>query len=238
MICFAARTDIGQKRTTNEDFFAVDEARGLFLVADGLGGHVGGRTASEIASYRFCDALSQLRELPPLEAVRRAYCEAHAAIRERIAREPGLSGMGTTLVSLWLRERSALLGHVGDSRIYLLRAGRLHLLTRDHSLVSEMVIRGQLTPQGARLHPHRHVITRALGVSAPMEPDTAELRLEPGDLFALCSDGICTPLDDDELREQLETTKGDLAIAADALISLANQRGGDDNATIVLVHVG
>lgn len=234
---FAARTDIGHKRRTNEDFFAVDEVRGLFVVADGLGGHVGGRAASEIASYRFCEAIRELSDQPAQEAVRGAYKAAHQRIQEKVAEQPALAGMGTTLVSLWFRGEHAVLGHVGDSRIYLLRGDVLHRVTHDHSLVSEMVYRGQLTPEGARTHPHRHVITRALGVGAAMQPDTAELRREPGDVFVLCSDGITSPIEDEELRDHVRDAKGDLAIAAESLIQMANQRGGEDNATIVLVSV-
>ena len=234
-LCFAARTDIGLKRKANEDFFAVDEVRGLFLVADGLGGHVGGRTASEIASYRFCESIRQLPQPRPMDVVRQAFQASHQAIQARVREEPSLSGMGTTLVSLWLRGSTAVLGHVGDSRIYLLRGAALHPLTCDHSLVAEQVLRGRLTRETARLHPKRHVITRALGVDAPLEPDTAELAVEPGDLFVLCTDGISSAISDAELRAEVLASEGDLAVAADALIALANERGGEDNATVVLV---
>jgi protein phosphatase len=234
-ISFAARTDIGRKRKTNEDFFAVDEARQIYVVADGLGGHVAGRTASEAASFRFCTAMREFASQPPLDALRMAFREAHRAIEERVAREPELAGMGTTLVALWLRGSEAVIGHAGDSRIYLLRAGALYPLTHDHSLVSEMVFRGQLTPERARTHPHRHFITRALGVSGAPEPDTARFGLQPGDTFVLCSDGISSTIDDDEIQEQLDEAKGDLGQAAEGLIVLANERGGEDNATVVLV---
>ncbi len=236
-VCFAARTDIGRKRRTNEDFFAVDEVRGLFVVADGLGGHVAGRTASEIASYRVVEAVRVARVASPMDAIRAAFLEAHRAIQGRVEREAELAGMATTLVSLWFQEGRAILGHVGDSRIYLVRGEALYPLTNDHSLVSELVFRGQLTAEDARHHPHRHVITRALGVGTVPEPDTAEFRLEPGDVFTLCSDGVSGPIADDEICERVLDAKGDLALAADTLIVLANDRGGEDNATIVLVSV-
>ena len=197
--------------------------------------HAAGRTASEIASYGFVEAVRNGDPEDPLTTVRGAYFEAHETIQSRVAEEPELAGMATTLVSLWLRGDCALLGHVGDSRIYLSRSGTLFPLTHDHSLVSEMVFRGQLTEEAARLHPHRHVITRALGVGTAPEPDTAELRLEPGDLFVLCSDGITGPITDGELCAYIDDAKGDLALAADTLIGLANDRGGEDNATVVLV---
>ena len=236
-ICFAARTDIGRKRKANEDFFAVDEVRQIYVVADGLGGHVAGRTASEAASFRFCTAMRKFAHQPPLDALRMAFHEAHAAIEERVAREPELAGMGTTLVVLWLRGAEAVIGHAGDSRIYLLRGGGIYRLTHDHSLVSEMVFCGQLTPERARTHPQRHFITRALGVSGAPEPDTARFGVEPGDTFMLCSDGISATIDDDEIRDVLHDAKCDLDQAAEALIGLANERGGDDNATLVLVSV-
>ena len=238
-VCFAARTDVGRKRKANEDFFAVDEARSLFLVADGLGGHAGGRTASELACYRFCEAVRTAPEdLPIIDLFRRAYHEAHAAIEDRVIREPDLAGMGTTLVSVWIQGDVAHVGHIGDSRIYLSRGGDLHLLTQDHSLVEEMVFRGQLSADAARRHPYKHVITRALGVSGPMEPDLGQLRLEPGDVLCLCSDGISGPIEDEEIGAELERAKGDLAQAADALVDLANDRGGEDNSTIILVSAG
>ncbi len=236
-VCFAARTDIGRRRKTNEDFFAIDEVRSLFVVADGLGGHVAGRIASEIASYRFVERIRQQVEEEPLPALREAFQDAHGAIRERVSHEPELAGMATTLVALWFRDDRACLGHVGDSRIYLLRGAELHPLSHDHSLVSEMVFSGRLSPEAARSHPHRHVITRALGVGLGAEPDTAELRLEPGDLFMLCSDGVSGPIEEEEIRELLLAAKGDLSLAADTLIGLANDRGGEDNATIILVSV-
>ena len=235
-VCFAARTDVGRKRRANEDFFAVDEALRLFVVADGLGGHVGGRTASELACYRFCEVIRGATGGTAIhDLFRRAYHEAHCAIEERVRDEPDLAGMGTTLVSVAIDGDQAYLGHIGDSRIYLYRSAELHLLTQDHSLVEEMVFRGQLSADDARNHPYKHVITRALGVSGPMEPDLGQLALEPGDVLCLCSDGISGPIDDDEIRAAIEDAKGDLGVAADALIDLANARGGEDNATIILI---
>lgn len=236
-VCTAARTDVGRKRKSNEDFFAVDQTRNLFLIADGLGGHVGGRTASELACYRFCEALRDISEETDIATqFRTAYHEAHSAIEDRVSDEPDLAGMGTTLVSVWIQDNVAHLGHIRDSRIYLLRSGELHLLTQDHSLVEEMVLRGQLSANDAKNHHYKHVITRALGVSGSMEPDLGQLQLEPGDTLCLCSDGISGSIDAEELVSEIEEAKGELAQAADALIELANERGGEDNATIILIH--
>ncbi len=236
---FATRTDVGRRREANEDSFATDEVQGIFAVADGLGGHVAGRVASDIASARLVEVLAAAAEEErgrPLETLRRAFGAAHDAIVARTEREPELRGMGTTLVALWVRGGQAWLGHVGDSRIYLLRRRELYPLTFDHSLVAELVFRRQISATDARCHPHRSVITRALGVGVVREPRTAELKLEAGDSFLLCSDGVCGQLDDDEIRDLLLQANDDLDAAAAALIDLANERGGEDNATAVLVR--
>ena len=236
MLC-AALSDIGRKRAANEDFFAAEPEHGLFVVADGLGGHVAGRTASETAVGAF---VAELRDQSPdagLGALRSAVRSANAAILERVREVPYLRGMGTTLAGLRLAGRSARFVHIGDSRIYVLRRGELHLLTLDHSYVCELVFRRRMSAVNARAHPNRHVITRALGVEPPTEPDAAEMELHSGDLFVLCTDGITGAIEDDELRELLLTSRGDLNAAASALVDCANQRGGQDNATVILVGV-
>jgi len=151
--------------------------------------------------------------------------------------DTSLRGMGTTLAALWLRGEEAALAHAGDSRLYLLRGGRLHPLTLDHSIVGERVARGEISAEQARTHPSRHVITRAVGVVPWVEPDVCALHAGPGDLFVLCSDGISSQICDGEILRCLETREVGLAGAAEALVALANERGGDDNATVVLVRV-
>jgi len=231
-----ARSDIGLKRRANEDFHAVDETAGLFVVADGLGGHVAGRTASELGVGRFLSVLRDLGEPEPrLQPLREACRTAHRAILQRACEQPELQGMGTTLTALWLRGRRAALAHVGDSRIYLFRDQRLYPLTFDHSVVNEMMFRGELSAEDARHHPYRHVITRALGVGAALEPDLAEFSIQPGDLFVLCTDGVSGPIGDAELLEMIRKEGGDLETLADRLIATANQRGGEDNATVILL---
>src|SRR5262249_10885147 len=150
--------------------------RGLFVVADGLGGHVAGRRASELGVGVFLETVAAEEEDAPLGLLRAGFSRANAAIRELAAREPQLRGMGTTLAALWLRGGEALLAHAGDSRLYLFRAGALHALTIDHSVVGERVARGELTLEQARIHPSRHVITRAVGVLDAVDPDVASLR--------------------------------------------------------------
>lgn len=232
----AGRSDVGLKREANEDFFAIDQEMGLFVVADGLGGHVAGRVASELAVERFLALLRAPDPVRDFDRLRSACASAHEAILERASADPALQGMGTTLAALWFDAGRVALVHVGDSRIYVFRDRKLHGLTFDHSLVNEMVFRGALTQSQARTHPYRHVITRALGVGDAIEPDTAELRALPGDLYLLCSDGITGQIDHEDLGQVLLAGGSDLEATAQRLIDIANESGGDDNATAVLVE--
>ena len=233
----AGCTDPGRKRTVNEDFFAIEEKLGLFVVADGLGGHVAGRRASELGVGVFVETIAGDGDDAPVALLRTAFTNANEAIRDLAAREAQLRGMGTTLAALWLHGDEALVAHAGDSRLYLFRAGALHALTLDHSLVGERVARGELTSEQARIHPSRHVITRAVGVLESVAPDVASLRPHRGDAFVLCSDGISGQLTDDEIRDCLLESGEDLSRATRELVQLANVRGGDDNATVVVVRV-
>jgi PPM family protein phosphatase len=233
----ASRSDTGRKRTANEDFFAADEKLGLFVVGDGLGGHVAGRRASELGVGVFCETVAAEADDSPLAVLRLAFARANDAIRRLAERDPQLRGMGTTLAALWLRGDEALLAHAGDSRLYLFRSGALHALTLDHSLVGERVARGELTLEQARIHPSRHVITRAVGVLETVDPDVASLRPRPSDVFVICSDGICAQLTDVEIRDCLQDCRSDLSRASKELVDLANARGGEDNATVILVGI-
>jgi PPM family protein phosphatase len=233
----ASHSDPGLKRSINEDFFASDEKLGLFVVADGLGGHVAGRRASELGVGVFLETIGADSDDTPLALLRSAFARANTAIRELANRDPQLRGMGTTLAALWLRGDDAFLAHAGDSRLYLYRSGALHALTMDHSLVGERVARGELTLEQARIHPSRHVITRAVGVLDSVDPDVASLRARVEDLFVLCSDGISSQLTDVEIRDCLDECRNDLPRASRELVALANARGGEDNATVVLVAI-
>jgi protein phosphatase len=232
----AARSDVGCKRDFNEDSYAAEPALGLFVVADGLGGHVAGRRASETAVQSFLAACGEADDGNPLASLRRAVRLANGAIRSLVDAEPALQGMGTTLAALQLAGPEAALVHVGDSRVYVLRAGRLHALTLDHSVVADLVAYGELSPAAALRHPQRHVITRALGVQPVLEPDVACLRVQPADLFLLCTDGISSALAEGEIARVLAAAGPDLEGAAERLIALANDRGGEDNATVILVR--
>jgi len=233
----AAATDVGRRRRNNEDAFAVAREHGLFLVADGMGGHTAGQVASETAAREVLAAIleSAANGTSPSERLRAAVTASNDAIFQMAKRKPELSGMGTTLVTLLSVGDRAALAHVGDSRAYLVRRGRIRQLTDDHSLVGELQRRGELTADAAQRHPHRHVLTRALGVRRGVEPDLAELSLAPGDVFVLCTDGLTTHVKDEEIAERVES-ENDEQIAAKALVDLANERGGEDNVTVVVVR--
>ena len=234
----AAASDVGQQRKANEDSSAVVEAHGFFSVCDGMGGHAAGQIASQLA----CEALGKAIEVSAssggslTERLRTAVLHANHEIFTTAQRRPELAGMGTTVVALLVAGDRAALAHVGDSRAYRLRAGRLRQLTDDHSLVGELLRRREISADAAREHPHRHVLTRALGVRPRVEPDLAELGLQPGDVFVLCSDGLTNHVHDDEIAKVLSSRLAP-AEACERLIDLANARGGEDNITVVLLRV-
>ncbi len=233
----AARTDVGLRRSANEDCYALAPDLGLYVVADGMGGHTAGRLASALASEGVVNALRQLGESQASLTERLRYCVAAANryIFETAQAKPELAGMGTTLVALLAGPGRIALAHVGDSRAYLIRRGLIRRLTDDHSLVAELVRRREITESAARGHPHRHVLTRALGVRRVVEADLAELTPAADDLVVLCSDGLTGHLHDEEIAEVV-LRDSELATACARLIELANARGGEDNITVALVR--
>lgn len=233
----AARTDVGMRRPGNEDCLAIASELGLYLVADGMGGHSGGRLASQLAAQTAVTALGALEAATATltEKLRYAVAAANREIFATAQQETELAGMGTTLVALLAGGERIALAHVGDSRGYLVRSGRIRQLTDDHSLVAELVRRREISPRAAREHPHRHVLTRALGVRQRVEADLAELTPALGDVFVLCSDGLTTHVGDDEITKAV-CDGTDLDAVCDRLIDLANSRGGEDNITVVLVR--
>ena len=237
-------TDVGQMRSTNQDAFLIDEPQSLYIVADGMGGHAGGEIASklcvdEIAQYaRDNQAVFAGERKHPDPKVAGTLVEAvnyaSTKIYERALEEPSLKGMGTTATVLMVVEDYAYCAHVGDSRLYLLRCGYIYQLTNDHSLVSEQVRAGLLTKEEAELHHLRNVITRSVGYQEEEDVDTTSLRLEDGDCLLICSDGLHGKVTDQELSLMIE--KHGLK-AVEELIKLANDRGGDDNITTVILKV-
>lgn len=244
-----AWTDPGPVRENNEDNFVVDEDAGLFVVADGMGGHAAGEVASRVA----VDTIRELLQggMDPdetrldrdvsdpadilRERLRYAMNQASARIRREAQLNPAYAGMGTTVCVLLIEGNQAHVAHVGDSRIYLLREGKLHRLTRDHTVVQQEIDAGRLTPELARQVPHRNYLTQSVGYHGPVEPDTATRPLQVGDLFLLCSDGLTDPLDDPRIQGICERAHpSDLA---ETLVAQAVESGGEDNITVVTVRV-
>jgi protein phosphatase len=233
----AARSDVGMRRSANEDAYALAPGLGLYLVADGMGGHVAGQLASRLAAEHMVEALERVtgRDATPTEKLRYCVAAANHYVYATAQDKPEVSGMGTTLVALYAGAGRLALAHVGDSRAYLVRGGRIRQLTDDHSLVAELVRRREISPDDAQGHPHRHVLTRAVGVRRSVDPDLAELTPAPGDVIVLCSDGLTTHVQDPEIAA-LVAAESDLEEACERLVALANARGGEDNITVALVR--
>ncbi len=248
----SARTDPGPVREDNEDSMLVDLDRGIFLIADGMGGHAFGEVASALAvevTHRVLlqehddpDETRLMRDVDAAdsadrlrERLRYAMNQASIAIRRRASELPGAADMGTTLVALLVEEDQAHLAHVGDSRAYLVRHGRLHRLTRDHTVVQQEIDAGRLTPELARLVPHKSILTQSIGFHGPVEPDTSTRFVEPDDVFVLCSDGLTDALDDDAILRIALGNPPDML--ADVLVEAALAAGADDNVTVVVVAV-
>lgn len=237
----AARTDVGRVRSHNEDaFLAVPEAR-LFVVADGLGGHAAGEVASglavEILSERLLGGADREAAQRLRHALEAAIREANEAIRRAAENDPRRAGMGTTVTALRLLDGGPwVIGHVGDSRAYLLRGGRLRRLTRDHTYVQRMVERGRLTDEQARVHPRSSVLTRALGIEEDIEVATYEGEARPGDRFLLSTDGLTAMVAEAKLEAAMREEEDPEALAR-RLVESANAAGGADNITVVVVDI-
>ncbi|MGH2997095.1 MAG: Stp1/IreP family PP2C-type Ser/Thr phosphatase, partial [Gaiellaceae bacterium] len=229
----AGRTDPGRKRRRNEDAYVLEPP--LFVVADGMGGAQAGEVASRLAAAAFRE-YHEADELEPEARVRAIVQEANRRIYERALADAEASGMGTTITAALVEPGAVTIGHVGDSRAYRLREGKLEQLTQDHSLVADLIRSGRLTPEEAETHPQRSVITRALGTDAEVDVDTLTVEASPGDVFLLCSDGLTTMVPDEEILEIVGRAK-DLESAAKALVKAANRSGGEDNVTVVLFSV-
>ena len=228
---FGSRTDIGCLRDHNEDSLVVTPP--LFAVADGMGGHAAGEVASEIAVR----VLSELApEHPDGEALGRAIEEANRAVIQAAREGRGRQGMGTTMTAAMLEGERLVIAQVGDSRAYLLHQGKLQQLTRDHSLMADMIEAGQLTPEEARTHPQRSVITRALGSDAHLHPDIYEINVETGDRLLICSDGLSGMIFDDQIENTLRRVQ-DPQRCASQLVNEAIAAGGHDNVTVIVADV-
>lgn len=228
---FGSRTDVGCVRDHNEDSLLV--APPLFAVADGMGGHAAGEVASEIAITVLGE---KAPHTPDAAALGRAVEDANRAVILAANEKRGRAGMGTTMTAAVLQKDRLVIAQVGDSRAYLLHQGRLQQLTRDHSLMADMIEAGRLTPEEARTHPNRSVITRALGSDPRMVPDLYEITVETGDRLLLCSDGLSSMVEDSAIESTLARTR-DPQRCASMLVNEAIAAGGYDNVTVVVVDV-
>lgn len=247
----AVKTDRGRVRQQNEDAFGLFPALHLYAVADGLGGHAGGEIASALAVDILGREIeeSQDRNVSPTgmaSAVQppdgaclvAAVQQAHTQVLERSRREPALAGMGSTLAAVRLDgpEGLAHICHVGDSRVYRIRAGSIAQLTEDHSMGYQLLREGKLSPQELPTFRYRHVLTQALGASALVEPELQQEPLEAGDVFLLCTDGIYRDVQDQEMLAAVSASGTDLQPVCDTLVALANERGGRDDSTVLALR--
>jgi protein phosphatase len=249
-IIYQAITDVGKKRKGNEDSLLVNAEQNLFVVADGMGGHAAGEVASRVA----VDAINEFVVLTGGDeeitwpfgldenisydgnrlktAIRFANRKVLEATRERTEYE----GMATTVAAVLVDGDSANLGHVGDSRVYLVRGGAIEQLTSDHSWVNEQIQSGVISSDQARSHPLRNVVTRALGGKPDLQVEMQVHRIAAGDVLLLCSDGLTTMVTDDDIARLIGEAAGDMEKAARALVAAANARGGEDNITVALLR--
>jgi PPM family protein phosphatase len=235
----AARTDVGIVRSGNEDNYLMLADHGIFIVADGMGGHAAGEVASEMAVRITSQSIGVIRGLSDEEVgerVRSAIRSANDAIFERTLSEQDKRGMGTTATVLVLMHGRYMIGQVGDSRAYLYREGQLQQLTKDHSYVQEQVDAGLLTPDQARVHPYSNVITRCVGAGIDVAPDIYFGSLEAGDVLLLASDGLTGMLEDEQLGRILDS-EGGPQMWVDRMVAEANRRGGLDNITAIVILI-
>jgi PPM family protein phosphatase len=223
---FAGASDPGRRRRRNEDSYVIDPP--LFAVADGMGGAQAGEVASKLAAGAVKERGADVEELIQ---------EANRRVHQRSIEDPNASGMGTTLTVASVENGMVSIGHVGDSRAYLVREGRLEQVTDDHSLVGELMRSGKLSAEEAETHPQRSVITRALGTDPDVDVDMFPIESRAGDLFLICSDGLTTMVDDTKILELVEQHRDDLQTLVKSLIKAANKGGGEDNITVVAFDI-
>lgn len=232
-------TDIGRKREINQDYvFATDETIGnlpnLLVVADGMGGHRSGDFASRFTVEVLAEEVQNSKETHPEQILGNAIQTANERLMEEAAKDSRLEGMGTTLVAATILDHVLYFANVGDSRLYLINK-EIRQLSKDHSMVEEMVRLGGLTEEEAKHHPDKNIITRAMGVKDKVEPDFFEYRLKGGDTILMCSDGLTNMVDDDEIFQIVKSAR-DIVEAVETLIQRANENGGSDNIGIVLAQ--
>jgi serine/threonine protein phosphatase PrpC len=230
---YAVASDTGRRRRRNEDNYVV--APPLFAVADGMGGAQAGEVASKLAASAL--ERSETAELGGRERVDALIREANRRIYDRASTDPSASGMGTTMTVALVEGMNVVIGHVGDSRAYLVRGDSMEQLTEDHSLVNELVKSGKLSEEEAHVHPQRSVITRAVGTDPDVDVDAFTIEAKDGDVFLICSDGLTDMVADVDILELVDRNRGDLEKAVRSLVQFANREGGEDNITAVAFRI-
>ena len=242
-------SDVGRRRPHNEDSTLSDVDTGLVILADGMGGYKAGEVASAIAvttiHHEILTGLAELGQernttnasmTPESRVVRDAVITANSGIYTSAQKDPQCQGMGTTIVAVLFYNNSMTIAHVGDSRLYRLRANEFLQITKDHSLIQELIDRGLYTPEEAVKNTPKNLVTRALGIEADVKVDIGEQPVLPGDIFLLCSDGLNDMVDDEEIHLTLSKYSANLVQAAEELIRLANAKGGKDNTSVILIR--
>jgi len=239
----ATATHSGMVRSHNEDSIAADAEIGLAVLADGMGGYNAGEVASGIAVAMISDEMKKLLGGAETEAgsaedlLSEHVARANAAIYQAAQSQPQYSGMGTTLVvALWHDNKMAV-GHVGDSRLYRLRGETFEQVTRDHSLLQEQIDSGMITREQARFSQNKNLVTRAVGIDAEVETEVHTYPVQPGDIYLLCSDGLSDMVTDEDIQLTLSSLQANLSLAAEQLVQQANDNGGRDNISVILVRV-
>ncbi len=246
----ASATDPGMVRAHNEDSIASDAAKGLVVLADGMGGYNAGEVASGIATTVITTELQkELEKHPPYAVDERTgkqiaqkmltqqIAKANTSIYQASQSQPQYSGMGTTLVVALFYDNRMTVAHIGDSRLYRLRAGQFSQVTKDHSLLQEQIDSGMLTREQARHSANKNLVTRALGIDPAVEPEIHDYDTLPGDIYLLCSDGLCDMVSDEDIDMVLQTLGANLELCVQQLIQMANDNGGRDNVSVILVRV-
>src|SRR6185503_8625083 len=246
----ASCTDPGMVRAHNEDSIASDPANGLVVLDDGMGGYNAGEVASGMATTVIVNEMRQIlastqpNQIDPrtnqtiaARLLREQVLRANSSIYEAAQSQPQYAGMGTTLVVSLFYDNRVLVAHLGDSRLYLMRDGELRQVTRDHSLLQEQIDSGLLTAEQAKNAQHKNLVTKALGIDPSVEPEIHEYQTRAGDLYLLCSDGLCDMVDDEAIGTALQALGGNLKLAAQQLVQMANDNGGRDNVSVILVRV-
>lgn len=244
------RTDPGMVRGHNEDAVFANPSKGFAILADGMGGYNAGEVASGMATMLLSTELdTAFAHRPPYEIDRASGQPfAHRCLQDKVAlansaiysaaeTQPQYAGMGTTLVTALFYDNRITVGHIGDSRIYRLRGEELTTITRDHSLLQEQIDSGLISPEDARYSQNKNLVTRALGVDPEVETEIRDYEVQPGDIYLLCSDGLNDMVEDEEIQLTLHTLAANLELAATQLIQMANDNGGRDNVSVILVKV-